>query len=52
MISLTAVLVILAFVCIVAAKFVRQPQPVDLFWLGVVLLAIVHLLGLFVVVPR
>lgn len=52
MISLTAVLVVLAFLLILAAKFTRTPPPVDLLWLGVFFLALVHLLGVFVVVPR
>lgn len=50
-ISVTAILVILAFICIIAAKFVTR-QPIDLFWLGVFLLALVHLLGILTVVPR
>lgn len=49
MVSVTAVLVIIAFVCVVLAKVLRQPTAIDLTWLAVLLLAIVHLLNVIVV---
>jgi hypothetical protein len=51
MVSVTAVLVIIAFVCILCAKIVRPPN-LDFTWIAVLLLCIVHLLTVIIVGVR